>query len=1102
MPVPDARVELQIGGTWTDVTQHVVQSAGIQLEYGRSDEGRPVDPGSGSLTLLSPGGLYSNRNPSSPYYGLLPRNTPVRVSATAGETFLRINDSVNDRASTPHHASLTVTDLDVRFDARLDDWAPTDTTLIMGKWVAPPGRSWYLYLGNGRDITLRWSTDGTAYVQKTSMRLPVGSGRRLALRVTLDTDNGSGGHTVTFWTAPTIAGPWKVHGTPMVTAGTTAIAPTTSDLQVGGLAGLIFPAPVGEIYAAELRSGIDGPVVAAPRFDQQAVGTPSFADAAGRTWTTQDQAVISDRRTRVVHAVPTWPTTWHRSGHDVRAPIETAGVLRRLGQGRKGLESTLRRRVPNYAPLAYWPCEDSQGATTAANPIPGGQPLSVSGWQFGEDGTLTGSSPLPVIAPGGTMRGRVPAPSAPSSTWAVCMLYRVEGGAPATHQEMLSWTTTGTIRRWRVQAGPISTVVLGYNVDGAMVLFDTHATGGWLFSGAWWRLELVAQQSGSSVTYELRWTQVDGGAAVFTGSVAGTLGAVDQVDTRVGLNLPGIRVGHVAVFPAASVTTAYHSADHGYTREPAADRIRRLGREETKALPMGSWQGDSTRTSERMGPQRPGALLDVLQEAADADGGILMEDSRRVGLTYRDRTSLENQTPVVIPYAALTTPFAPEEGDTRLRNDITVQRTGGSSARAVREDGPLSVDAVGQYDEAMPVSLAKDEQAAQIAWWRLHLGTWDEARYPSVRIMLHKHPELIPTVSTLQIGDRIQITDTPPWMPPGPIDLIVQRIREDIRTHTWDVVLACSPAGPWRIGVLDDPILGRIDTDGCTLGAAVAASDTNLLLVSGPGAPWITTESHPGDFPVDLQVGGEVVRATAIRGIAADAFGRTEAAGWGTADSGQPWTRSGGMAAEYSVAGGVGVHAATVRGSLRATTMPVPLADIDLRTDVSLAAVPAGGQVEVHLMTRRVGSGDFYSARFYVAAGGAITLSLRRVVGGTDTELASYATGLTLTAGAWYRLRLSVQGTSLAAKVWPRTGAEPAPWQVAAADASLTLPGVIGMRTVVGSSTTNPLPLSIFFDTVVSTPQQATVVRSVNGIVKGHAADAAVSLAYPVYLAL
>jgi hypothetical protein len=43
-----------------------------------------VDPASCSLTLKSPGGLFSPDNPRSPYYKLIGRNTPMRVSVQAG----------------------------------------------------------------------------------------------------------------------------------------------------------------------------------------------------------------------------------------------------------------------------------------------------------------------------------------------------------------------------------------------------------------------------------------------------------------------------------------------------------------------------------------------------------------------------------------------------------------------------------------------------------------------------------------------------------------------------------------------------------------------------------------------------------------------------------------------------------------------------------------------------------------------------------------------------------------------------------------------------------------------------------------------------------
>ncbi|WP_329622916.1 hypothetical protein OG357_22905 [Streptomyces sp. NBC_01255] len=867
MPVPDARVELQIDGAWTDVTEHVVESTGIQLSYGRSDEGRPVDPGSGALTLLSPNGLYSNRNPSSEYFGKLPRNTPIRISATAGETFLRIGDTVQDRASTPDHASLDITgDIDLRFDARLDDWAPSASNFLMGKWASAPNGAWYLFLGHGGDVSLAWSSSGSDFNVRTSQRLPAGPGRRLALRVTLDVNNGAGGHTTTFYTAPTIAGPWTQLGPAQTAAGTTSIATNSTDLQVGDISGFAVLAPVGEIYAAEVRNGIGGTVVASPRFDQQAVGATSFVDSTGRTWTVQDGATLSDRRTRVVHAVPKWPATWHRSGHDVRAPIETAGILRRLGQGRKALASTLRRRIPSYSPLAYWPCEDGATATEAASPIEGVRPLAFTRAAFATDDSLAGSSALPAVEAGGTMAGAVPVPAGESTEWSVHLHYAVDS-TPVANTEFFGWRTNGSLKRWRVLMRSGVATLQAFDFENILHIDTEISVGADVFTG-WQRLMIRVQQSGSTITWRISWTNIGGEIGGFTGVSTNSAGAVTQVSTNFGA-ITGLRVGHIAVLGTGDGVAAvqpFLGADTGWSGEAAADRLRRLAAEEAQTLTLRTWQGDPARTSEQMGAQRPGALQDVLQQCADSDGGVLAEDTRRLALVYRDRTSLQNQQPVVIPYGALTTPFEPDESDLRLRNDVTVERVGGSSTRFVEEDGPLSVAAVGVYDEAVPLSLHQDAQTVQLAAWRLHAGTWDEARYPQVRIMLHRHPELIPAVSALQVGDRVQITGTPPWQPPGPVDLIVQRIDEDIRTFTWTVVLTCSPGALWNVGVLDSASQGRLDTDGTTLGVAVDADDTSMSFVSSPGPRWIATATHGAQFPFDVVMGGEIVRVTGITG--------------------------------------------------------------------------------------------------------------------------------------------------------------------------------------------------------------------------------------------
>ena len=116
---------------------------------------------------------------------------------------------------------------------------------------------------------------------------------RLAVRVTLDVDNGAAGRTVTFYTAPTITGTWVQLGVAVTTAGITSIFSNTAAGAIGahdaGTDGLF----AGRVYAAEIRNGINGTAVANPDFAAQPAGTTSFVDAAGRTWTINGSAAIT-----------------------------------------------------------------------------------------------------------------------------------------------------------------------------------------------------------------------------------------------------------------------------------------------------------------------------------------------------------------------------------------------------------------------------------------------------------------------------------------------------------------------------------------------------------------------------------------------------------------------------------------------------------------------------------------------------------------------------------------------------------------------------------------------------------------------------------------
>jgi hypothetical protein len=82
---------------WTDVSQYVRFKPAVTVTTGRRDESSLVTPGSASLTFDNTDGRFSRKNPTGPYYGLLSRNTPIRVTINAGSaTYTAVEQYVNE----------------------------------------------------------------------------------------------------------------------------------------------------------------------------------------------------------------------------------------------------------------------------------------------------------------------------------------------------------------------------------------------------------------------------------------------------------------------------------------------------------------------------------------------------------------------------------------------------------------------------------------------------------------------------------------------------------------------------------------------------------------------------------------------------------------------------------------------------------------------------------------------------------------------------------------------------------------------------------------------------------------------------------------------
>ena len=811
-----------------------------------------------------------------------------------------------------------------------------------------------------------------------------------------------------------------------------------------------------------------------------------------------------------------WPAETDDSDTDSIVRITAQSLKRRLDSGRDPLKSVLARRVPGYSPRAYWSLEEGSDASRAYSPIDGVKPMTTLNMTFASESSLPSSAALPIVATQNgavtsRLSGQVPAGGS-ASTWSVWWLYRLNS-QPSDYASYMSIQTTGTVRDWRIQIKDTGTRILGYNSDGVAVVSQLIATGPDLFN-QWVLCRFYAQQVGGNVTWRIVWQDVGGDAGGFDDTFAGTLGRVTSVGSPPnGWNqlVDGLALGHLSVWDAID-TDAYENPTGtatgtmllGFAGEFTADRITRVARENDVPL---AWRGKRF-AGERVGPQPVDTFLTALREATTADGGILLDQRARNGFLYLSPSALQNQTPkLTLDYTApgnVIGVFSPVDDDSALENDSTVQREGGSSGRYEKLEGSLNVnppeldeDGVGRYAKQVTLSLYADEQCEGLAAWRVHLGTWDEARFPTLTVDARAVVDQLPEVAQLDVGDVIKVTGVPTKHSFNDLYLLVMGYTEVLNLFRWQVTFNCVPYGPWMTAVVGE---ARADTSGSTL--EVAATDTaTTLQVVNEAAPWARSEDYPGDFPMDILVDGERMTLTAVTGAREDSFNRTVTGGWGTMDTGQTWTVTG-SAADYAVGSGYGSTTQPTTGIAHLTHTPAPSADVDLYVDVSTSVLAAGSSLYAGPYVRANLNTDFYMARLDFTTAAGIAMTLRRRAANVETQLGSYTTGLTHTAGTWYRVRLQAIGSALKAKVWPAGQPEPRAWHIEVTDTVLTAAASVGTRSYANTGSTPVNPQLRFRRFRIAAPQAFTVVRSVNGVVKAQPVGARVSLFQMPFTAL
>lgn len=865
---------------WVDYSRDVLGA--VAIRQGKRPNTDRTEPSSCPLRLDSPDGRHHPLLPTGPNYPHVRRNTPVRVR-------LR-----------PEIAEYAVVTRDTFSRTVADHWDATDD-----------GYPWTLTGLGGTVTDADFDVNGTA----GTMSIPVANADRRAMLETLGVVDQDITATVSV-ALPTGAGVdaglfvrWSDFsnyyfcGAAIATSGAVTVYVTQVAAGVSNsLANVVTTITHAAGTPLTIRvQAYDGAVrLKAWQGDTEpttwhidvADPDPVVGDGMGlyglvRTGNTNAKPLVFTWDNLIVGQMPVrfggfaddyrpeWP-----AGDDSRAEvnINASGILRRLGQGSKPLRSPVYLNVMSAVNdpyrVAYWPMEEGTRATQIASPMPGVAPMAVAGTiNFGSYDS-PGSDRLPVLGAGATFAAQVPVYPEDNQTKIVNLWAIPAAGLPDL-TVLLRLSGTGTVARWDLIYGTINNGAIrlaAYNSVGALI--DQTAFAFTDLDGEHFltSLELVTDGADIDILMLVQRIRVDdpqGSSLIvdtFTGHTAGRISSF--VGTPAGA-ADGLVVGHMAVSNLTAGLANLGDAIVGHATETAADRFLRLCAQEGILARVEA--NTDTAHDTVMGPQPTGTLLALLRECETTDFGVL--DEQPFGLRFVARGARYNQ-PVAL---ALTTeqgqvkePFKPAYDDRDLLNDVEARRPDGSTARfeATGTLGPGP--STGRYDGGIAANTHTDDPLDEIAAWAAHLGTVDQYRIPALRWDLASHPELIGRWLAADITSRLTARVQLAQFPQVPIDEHLDGYTETFDAGpVWTVEGNGSPAAPWTVAVIEgtgapEQPPWRLDTGGSAAVAPLTETATSAKLTTLDGPEWTTTAEHPTDFNFDVDIDGEQVTVTAI----------------------------------------------------------------------------------------------------------------------------------------------------------------------------------------------------------------------------------------------
>lgn len=884
---PYVHVEAFIDGAWVDLPTdfddedgggRVSGSAGVTITRGRPAGAQRANPGQCDFTLFNRDGKYSNRNPRSPYYGLLPLNVPVRVKVDPYETFIESHSYAPSAFIFAFDsATLDFTgDMEVRIEYERDDTLDNGFPLICKYDVTGNNRSWFIGITSSGLPQFYWSPDGTVAARRVATSTAAMPTGRKTLRVQFDANNGAGGVTIRFYTADSLDGPFTQLGTDRTFATTSSIYAGTADVTVGasndgglGIGGDNSRHFRGRIHGLRLYNNLNGTVTSTGDFSNLEIGNASYSDGT-TTWYFQEPAFVGSDSIRFHGLIPRFPIESSSGDKDIRSPITAYDLTQSLSIGATELASAMYRYYSSISTsVGYWSCEDGEQSTQLATPTVGARPALVTGVDFAADSSLAGSSALITLGESSNITGRF-APHTGTGAWAFGFSFYIDQ-VPAADISYLMTVTTSSGVTLKFTVGTTTYLSEIYAPDGTLSSSNNTLYGTGAEPGKWVTVVFELSQSGANIAWATHWRTLDPSIGYTHGGTAAGLTLGKLASWTVNRIPPASNIGTAAIGHIIGVNnedvlleSAHLQSFRGYTGETDVARLTRLCAEE--GVPLRIRGIDEFNT--RMGPQTPKLLLDLLDECADAGRGVLYGRRDSAYLEYITRQELSKYATTTIDYSGGALLNSKVDDTLVPANYITVTRQGGSSSTTIVEEGPNSVATIGRFGDPYTLNLFTDDQTRAIADWIARSTSWDESRWLDLDFELAKPliADDLPALRRLRALDLMRvilITNPPDYLPVREPEMLIERYSETFTRLSHRLTLdETTPARPLQVTTFLDESL-RIDSTSSTLTADVSDSALSFSVsTSSPYGKW----KYSSDVYISVSEDKEKMLVTGISG--------------------------------------------------------------------------------------------------------------------------------------------------------------------------------------------------------------------------------------------